>query len=130
MMRNVNLAYLIVCISIFCILPMLSMKMGTHTLIQDTVWAAIAFSYPIAVSLIQKKIQPWKYFGRVLLTLSVFQIMDFAIYFIRENGYQKPGDFSESSIFVAFIVSGQIILASLFYWLGYGLSRLLLGKHN
>jgi len=129
-MGKVNLSYLLICFFVFCVLPILSLKMGVHFLVHGLVWAACALSYPIALALTQAEGSPWKRFGQTLLTLSIFQVAAFAIYFIRENGYQKPGDFTESSVIAAYVLACLIVLASISYWLGFGVSRLLVRRHG
>jgi hypothetical protein len=125
MLGKVNLSYLLICIFVFCVLPVLSLKMGVHFLIHGFVWAACAVSYPIALALTKAENSPWKSFGQMLLMLSLFQVAAFAIYFVREKGYLKQGDFTESSVIALYVLACLIVLASISYWLGFGVSRLL-----
>jgi hypothetical protein len=128
MLGKVNLSYLLICIFVFCVLPVLSLKMGVHFLIHGFVWAACAVSYPIALALIKAENSPWKSFGQMLLMLSFFQVAAFAIYFVREKGYLKQGDFTESSVIALYVLACLIVLASFSYWLGFGVSRLLVRR--
>ena len=128
MLGKVNLSYLLICIFVFCVLPVLSLKMGVHFLIHGFVWAACAVSYPIALALTKAENSPWKSFGQMLLMLSLFQVAAFAIYFVREKGYLKQGDFTESSVIALYVLACLIVLASFSYWLGFGVSRLLVRR--
>jgi len=62
--------------------------------------------------------------------LSFFQVTAFAIYFIREEGYQKQGDFAESSVIAVYVLACLILSASVSYWLGFGVSRLLVRRRG